>query len=183
MASYHDPMITRIIQILNAEGPSQLKNRYYYGDPLMVAKAMLPAVFITKDKTMIRSASTAEDELRMPMVINVVMDLTSDFNKAFNDTQSANTLYELVEGRDNHYQLKPTSIAYILRKYQQLDNQLWIDANTTLELDYGIGVQKRGPGIYTVESVIRLNVLHHQLRPGINDTTRVAESGDVRILE
>src|SRR5579885_510890 len=103
---YQDPVLAKLVGLLNAEGPSELKNRYFFGDPLVVPRSQLPAVFITKDQTRIDEGSNAEDESRMVVVLNVVYDLTRDFNQAFNDINSANTLYDVVEGRNADYTLK-----------------------------------------------------------------------------
>jgi len=166
---YQDPVLAKLVGLLNAEGPSELKNRYFFGDPLVVPRSQLPAVFITKDQTRIDEGSNAEDESRMVVVLNVVYDLTRDFNQAFNDINSANTLYDVVEGRNADYTLKPTSLAYILREHQALDqpHNLWINHDTPLEPEYGVTVNKRGEGVYTVEAVLRIMVVHQQLRPGM----------------
>lgn len=166
MGIYRDPILERLITKLDTEGPAELKNRYFYGDPLQVPKSSLPACFVTKDTTRVDTAANAEIKTEMQVVLNVVFDLTRDFNQAFDNISSSNTLYDCLEGRNADYTLKPTSLVFILDKYQTLDTNLWIALGSPLEPDYGIGIEKRGPGIYTVEGVIRLTLIHHQLRPG-----------------
>lgn len=167
MALYRDPIIAKLISVLSASGPSFLKNRYFSGDPLQVPKSQLPAVFITKDNTTIAPATNAEDASVMPLVANVVLDLTRDWNQAFDRVNSSDMLYEAVEARNANYTLKSTSLAYLLRKNVQLDTNLWISADSELTIDYGVGIEKRGPGIFTVEAVLRFTVTHHQIRPGL----------------
>lgn len=166
MPQYRDPFITKLIGIFNAEGPASLKNRYYYGDPMVVAKSQLPAVFISKDKTTIAPETNEEDVSTIPMIINVVMDLTRDFGQAFNSINSMNQVYEAIEARNVDYTLRSDSLAYLLRKHMELDSQVWIDLSSGLELDYGVGMGKRGEGIFTVEGVMKFTVTHIQMRPG-----------------
>jgi hypothetical protein len=163
--TYKDPVITKLITLFNAEGPATLKNRYFYGDPLKVNEAALPAVFISKDMTQISGASLAETQRSQRYVINVVYDLKRDFAKAFNDIGAANSIYDLIEGSDDNYQLKSTSLAAILLKHQQLGTELWINLTSDLELDYGTTINKRGEGIFTAEGVLKLGIVHHQIRP------------------
>lgn len=165
--TYRDPVITAIIALLNAEGHKDLKNRFFYGDPLLVNRSQLPAVFISRDSSSIDDEDVATDRSRMKMVINVVYDLTRDFNQDFANINSANAIYEYIEGRNDDFTLKTTSIAYILRKYQQINSHLYINLDVPLELDYGIGVEKRGQGVYTTEGVVRFEVMNIALQPGL----------------
>ncbi len=124
--TYRDPIITKLISLFNAEGPSTLKNRYYYGDPLQVGESALPAVFISKDTTTVSGASLAETERTQKYVINVVYDLKRDMGKAFNDIAAANSVYDLIEGCNDDYTLKSTSLSAIILKHQQLGTELWL---------------------------------------------------------
>lgn len=163
---YRDPIITKLIEVLEAEGPKQLKGRYYLGDPLVVPKSVLPAAFITKDTTVIDAETNAEDRSEITYVINVVYDLTRDFGSASKDGGSTNALYEVMEARDEHYNIAPGAICYVLRAHEQLDDQLWFSPGTTVEPSYGVGVEKRGAGLYSVEAVVKVTLRHIQLWPG-----------------
>lgn len=165
MQGYRDPVIAKIIAVLNASGPVKLKNRYFQGDPVVVAKSQLPAVFISKDKTNIGNDTVSEDFSRMPMVLNVVYDLTRDFGQAFDNIDSATAVYEMLEARNPDYSLRSDSIAAVLRHNQQLDAHLYIDFDKDLELDYGVSIGKRGDGIFTVEGVCKFEVYGYQLQP------------------
>lgn len=164
--SLHDPVISKIIEKLNAEGPAFLKNRYFYGDPLVVNASNLPACFVCKDSTAVRIADSAQDEHRMNLFINVVLDMKRDFNQSFENINSASTLYDLMEGRGSNYAVRTDTIAYVLRKYQQLDTNLWINYDQELTIDYGVGIEKRGPGVFTVEAVARFSAEHLELNGG-----------------
>lgn len=176
---YLDPILAKLISYLNAEGPAALKGKYYQSDPVQVVnESSLPAVFVTKDTTSIANVTNAEDEAVMPIAINVVADLKKDFNQAFNNLSSSSTLYEWMEARNADYTLRSDSILFVLRKYQQLDRKLWINVKAPLKASYGIGLQKRGPGIYTVEGVIRIEIIHHGMRPGMQiDGLRTTPEG------
>lgn len=180
--NYSDPVLAKIISVLNAEGPAALKGKYYQGDPVQVVnKSFLPAAFVTRDRTQVSNISNAEDESKMPIAINVVYDLTRDFNQAFNNISSSVSVYEWIEARNADYTLRDDSILYVLRKYQQLDRKLWINLSAPLEAHYGIGLQKRGPGIFSVEGIIRLEIIQHQIRPGMQiDGLRTTEDGSYR---
>lgn len=168
MARYRDPIIARLAQLLTDEGPKELAGRYYHGDPVRVpGKSYLPAVFISKDDTTVGTVTNAEDETTTNLVINVVYDLSRDFSQAFDAISSSATLYDLIEGRGDDYTLKPASLVYVLRAHEQLDPNLWMNLEEPMAVEYGVGIEKRGEGIYTAEAVLRVQVKHHQLRPGL----------------
>lgn len=163
MSEYVDPIIALVIEKLNSEGPAQLQGRYYHGDVLLVPKQELPIVSVAKDNTVIRAASNLEDEHYMPLVINILLDYTADLDQSSDLVAGVTRLYEMCEARNGDYTLKADSLAYILRKYQQLDNNVWIDIgpNEELNIDYGLGINRRGPGIFSVEAVIHTAVKIH----------------------
>jgi hypothetical protein len=124
---YRDPIIALIISLLNTSGPASLKNKYYHGDPVIVNKSLLPACFISKDTTSFGNESTSEDLVRMPLVINVVYDLTRDFNQAFDNVNSASAVYEMLEARNPDYSLRQDAIVAVLRHNQQIAPHLYIN--------------------------------------------------------
>lgn len=163
MAAYRDPVIGKLIAVLNSEGPAMLKGRYFYGDPLTLPpRSALPACFISRDNTTIGNATNAEDESNMVMILTVAMDSTVNFTN-FDSIGAANNLYDVLEGRNADYTLKSTSITYVLRKHKVLDTKLWINLRNPLTVDYGIN--QRPPGTYSIEGNIKFQVTHHQLRP------------------
>lgn len=167
MSEYVDPIIALVIEKLNSEGPAELQNRYYHGDVLLVPKQELPIISVAKDQTVIRAASNLEDEHYMPLVINILLDYTADLDQSSDLVAGVTRLYEMCEARNGDYSLKADSLAYILRKYQRLDDNVWIDIgpNEELNIDYGLGINRRGPGIFSVEAVIHTAVKVHTERP------------------
>lgn len=167
MDEYVDPVVAKLIEKFNDEGPSELANKYYYGDVLLVPKEDLPIVTVAKDATRIGGVSNREDAHTIPLVINVIVDWTRDLDQSFNLQAGLQQLYKLCEERESDYTLKTETLAYVLRKYQKLDTNLWlaIGADQTVDIDYGLGIERRGPNIFSVEAVIRLNAVLHIAKP------------------
>lgn len=168
---YKDPVIQALIDALEAGGPVELKGKYYHGDVLVPAKSDLPMVTIARDRTRITQASDLEDDNLMPLVINILYDYTRDLTNDFDVQAGSTSLYQLVEEREpSNFSVKPNTISWVLRNKQQLANKLWlaVGPNEALDINYGIGVERRGPGIFSVEAVIRITARAHTPRPGVN---------------
>lgn len=167
---YKDPVIQRLIDVLEENGPIELRGKYHHGDVMVPAKSDLPMVTIARDRTRITQASDLEDDNIMPLVINVLYDYTQDLTNDFNVQAGVTSLYRLVEERDpTNYRLKENTIGWVLRQKQQLGPKLFlaVGPNEALDIDYGLGVERRGPGIFSVESVIRISARAHTPRPGV----------------
>jgi len=168
---YKDPVIQALIDALEADGPQELKGKYHHGDVLVPAKSDLPMVTIARDRTRITQASDLEDDNDMPLVINVLYDYTQDLTNDFDVQAGITSLYRLVEEREpSNFRVKQGTLAWVLRNKQQLANKLWlaVGPNQVLDIDYGLGVERRGPGIFSVESVIRISARAHTARPGVD---------------
>lgn len=163
---YVDPILKKLITVLEAEGPSELIGRYRYGDLLVVGKDELPLVAVAKGRTQIFPASNMEDEHLMSVVISVIYDMTNDITQSEEFVAGTSGLYDLVERRTDDYQLHEQSIAYVLRKYQTLDDHMWLAVGPGQEvsIEYGLGVNRRGPGAFSVEAAIRFTVKLHKTR-------------------
>lgn len=165
---YKDPIVQLIIDMLNENGPSKLDGRYINGDVLMPNQSELPMAYIAKDTTKMGAASNMEDEHLHSLVLTVILDMKQDLDEAYDMVAGTPELYEMVEGRDDTtYQLKADSLLYNLRKSQQLADKTWIGVRDTVDVNYGIGIARRGPGIFSVEATVRFTVLQHLPRPGI----------------
>lgn len=167
MSSYQDPIIKKVIEDFEPNGPSRLEGKWINGDVLLPAKSELPLAYITKENTDAFPASNMEDEHLMPLVATIVWDLTEDFDGIYNMVKSTNDLYELMEARNDDYTLKTDSLLYRATLNQQLDNKLWIGVGTPVRITYGLGIGRRGPGIFSLESSIRFSVRLHTPRPGL----------------
>lgn len=163
---YKDPIIEKIITHLKAANIPRIKE-YYNGDLVVPAKSHMPLIYVAKDTTSISEADNLEDEHTMPMVATVIYDMTQDIGRSYNMVAGASGLYEIVEGRNADYSLKTNTLAYVLRDKQVLDAKLWIGVGSPVAISYGIGVNRRGPGIFSVEAVVRFTVRLHTNRPGL----------------
>lgn len=165
MAEYKDPVIAKLIEKLEAEGPERLRGKYYNGDVGIVPKSEMPVCSIAKDATKMRPADNMTTEHYMPLVINVIWDATEDIGQSEDIVSGVNSLYEVVEGRDETYQLAEETIAYVLMKYHNLDDNLWlaVGPNEEVDIDYGLGINRRGRGIHSLEAVIRVSAKLHKV--------------------
>lgn len=155
---YRDPVIAAVIDLLEAEGSPELKGRYYYGDILLAPRGQMPFCSIAIDNQAITSADSGNDVAVIPLVINVVVETTKDVH-SWDVMAGTNKLYDLLCGRNADYSLKSTSIAGIIRKHAEVPGgQLFLGIeNTPLSADFGIGVDRRGAGIFSIEGTLRVN--------------------------
>lgn len=164
--TYIDPIIAKLIEVFNAEGPTDLKNHYSPQDPgSLPPRSVLPWCFISYDpQGRVTGASNAEDESNFKLTINLVDNQTQDYGQAFN-AESGNKLLDYMMGRNSDYTFKPTSLLFILRKHQALDTKVWINLRDPIEVDGGVSYGKRGIDTFAREGIIRITVTHHQFRP------------------
>ncbi len=165
---YKDPIISKVISVLEDQGPSKLDGRYIHGDVLLPNKFDLPICYVTKDQVDTSPANNMEDEHQQMMVATVILDMTQDLNEAYNMVAGVSELFEMCEERDpDNYRLMPNSLLYVLRNSQQIDNKFWIGVGSPVRINYGMGVERRGPGIFSIEATIRFTVRLHLPQPGI----------------
>lgn len=168
LVEYRDPLLKALIDMLETDGPAELVNHYIYGDTLAPAKSALPVVSVARDGTTILSDGTMLDRHQTAIVLAVIVDYTADLNTSFDLTRGTNKLYELIEARDENLQLKTNTIAYALRKNQKLADNLFISVNDEgLLVDYGLGIEKRGDNIFSVEGILRFNIEVTQQKPNL----------------
>lgn len=165
---YEDPIIKKIIEVLNANGPSKLEGRYINGDVLLPNKSDLPICYITKDEVVAQPANSMEDENLHSLVATVILDFTQDIEEAYNVVAGVPELFQMCEERDENYRLVETSLLYNLRNSQQIDNKLWIGVGSPVTISYGLGIERRGPNIFSVEANIRFTARLHIPAPGIS---------------
>lgn len=164
--SYRDPVISKVIEMLEKSGPTQLKGHYMNGDVLLPQKRQLPLCYITKDQVLAQPANNMEDEHLMLLVATVILDTADTIKDAYDIVQGVPDLWEMCEERDpTTYQLKTDTLLYQLRNSQVLDNKVWIGLGTPVQINYGIGIERRGPGIFSIEATIRFTVRLHLPAP------------------
>lgn len=162
---YRDPILTLIRDRFNAEGPKELKDRYFFGDTLLVNARELPCVFMSIDVERLTNASNAEVESNIPIALNVVYDLRRDFQQSIENVNAHMSVVNFLIGRNADYTIRKDSLAGVLWNHPQLAAKLWVNLDQPMEADFGIGIEKRGPGIFTTEGVLKFTVKHHQLTP------------------
>lgn len=167
-AEYRDPIIKKLIEMLESDGPTELVNKYIYGDVLAPPKSQLPVVSVAKDGINVASDGTMQDRHTIPIVMAVIVDWTRDLNESFDLTRGTNQLWEYFEKRNANYSVAEKTLIYALRKNQKLDNNLFISINDDgLNADYGLGIEKRGSNIFSVEGIIRFNLELTQQKPNL----------------
>lgn len=162
-----DPLIQLVIDLLNKTGPTELRGRYINGDVMMPKRRELPLCYIAKDRTTAQPANNMEDEHLAQLVATVIHDWTQDLNKSYDMVAGFPKLYDMVEGRNADLSLKERTLFYQLRKAQQLAQNAWLGVGSTVDADYGIGINRRGPGSFSIEATIKFTVRVHTPRPGL----------------
>ena len=159
LSEYRDPILKALIDMFEADGPQSLVGHYIYGDTLAPAKSALPVISVARDGTRILSDGSMQDRHVTSIVMAVIVDYTTDLNTSFDLSKGTTQLYEFIEARDENRRIKHNTFAYALRKNQKLGDNLFISINDDgLLIDYGLGIEKRGDNIFSVEGIIRFNV-------------------------
>ncbi len=167
MAKYVDPILKKIKEILDKEGPTVLRGRYGYGDPVVVNKSQLakPLAFLSYDTDYeVHDSAGGEIETNATVALCVVVDMTKDFNQGM-DVRSHLELIELVAGRNDDMTLRDDSLLAALRANEDPGDRLWIDAGTQTTIEFD--AVPRDKGLVTAEAIIRFTVKHSQFRPDL----------------
>lgn len=168
LEEYRDPLLKALIDMLEAEGPEELVGHYVYGDVLAPPKTMLPCVSVARQETNVRSDGTMQDVHTTGIVIAVIYDWTTDLDQSFDLVRGSTGLYKLMEERNPDFSVKPKTFVYALRDNQKLADNLFISINDNgLQVDYGLGWEKRGTNIFSVEGILRFNIELTQPKPNL----------------
>lgn len=172
LEEYRDPILKEIITMLEAEGPEELVGHYVYGDTMAPAKDQLPIVSVARQDTVVRSDGSMQDVHITSIVMAVIVDWTDDLDQSFDVSTGTNKLYEFMEKREedpaslNYLAAKEGTLTYAIRKNQKLADNLFISIRDDgLRIGYGIGWEKRGASIFSVEGVMRFNIELTQPKP------------------
>jgi hypothetical protein len=165
MSVYVDPIIKKLFDTIDASDGGSIK-RFFYGDPLLVAKSDLPILIASKDNTIIGDESNAEDYHRMNIVLTLVVDIRQSLGDDDNYDVHAGwqKLYDIIEGRESTFELKSTSLIDILRSNEDLGNNAHIDLQNPMNVDYGLTLGKRGENSWAWEANITVPIFFSQIR-------------------
>lgn len=168
LQEYRDPILKALIDMLELEGPTELQGHYIYGDVLAPAKEMLPVVSVARQGTVIQSDGTMQDVHMSPIVMAIIYNWTTDLDQSFDLTRGTNSLYRLIEERNADFSVKAKTLSYALRDNQKLADNLFISIRDEgLRIDYGLGWEKRGSNIFSVEGILRFNIELTQPKPNL----------------
>ena len=165
---YEDPILRRIVNLMNQYGPKKLRGRWSIGDSLAVPKGLLPHAFVAYDAENISDIAAGELRVNAIVTISVAVDMTREINTPTDRSDAHEQVVEFISAKDtNSYQLKPDSILGALRAHQDLDlaRNVYIEVGSETTIEYGVGLEKRGPGIVTAEGVITFQITHDQVKP------------------
>lgn len=166
---YVDPVLQKVIDLLQSKMDKSYVKTWYQGDVLLVPKKLLPAVSVSIDQNNIRADSSLWDASSIPIAISILVDHTDVSGLQSWDLSAGQMeLYELTAGRivapedeGETLDFLEGSMAHVLldRKNQDLGNGVYLNIeNNTFGFDYGIGVERRGAGIFSVEATCRITV-------------------------
>lgn len=166
LEEYRDPLLKALIDMLEVEGPTELVGHYIYGDVLAPSRSMLPCVSVAREGTVVRSDGTMQDTHTTAIVMAVIYDWTTDLDQSFDLVRGTTGLYKLFEERNDDFTVKARTLIYALRDNQKLADNLFLSINDDgLQVDYGLGWEKRGDNIFSVEGILRFNIELTQPKP------------------
>ncbi len=168
LEEYYDPILEALIVMLEAEGPTELQGHYVYGDVLAPNRSELPVVSVAKQGTVIQSDGTMQDVHVSSIVMAIIYDWTQDLDQSFDLVRGTTGLYKLIEERNPDFSIKANTLSYALRDNQKLAENLFISIRDEgLRIDYGLGWEKRGSNIFSVEGILRFNIELTQPKPNL----------------
>lgn len=166
MPRYEDSILWKIIKLMDEHGPKELRGRWGVGDPIVVSAGALPRAFISYDTVTFSDASNTETNADSSIVINVVVDMKREFSASVNRVESHEQVIDMIQRRRDDLLLDTESIVGCLLKHQDdLGDNCWVNVGNPIETDFGVGIEKRGPGIVTAEGMVRFVVTHLQPTP------------------
>jgi hypothetical protein len=165
--SYSDPVIRAYIDLIKASTGAIVA--YYEGDPLRIPVSNLPCAIVSKRQTRAGPLTNAEDGHEIGMSITVVTDVRADLSTDENIAQLAagvSALYDIMEGREEDYTLKDTSLLAILRHNIALNPTLNLrtDLGSLTTIDYGTTLRDRAPEQWTIEARLDFTCTFSQVR-------------------
>ena len=174
---YVDPIATLVMEKMELYGPKELKGKYYYGTPMIVAQNQLnlPAAFISGGVDSVTETETnSHDQSTLLYRLTVMIDMKEQWLTGKNRVGQEMLLHQLLIGRDSDFNMLGTSAAdgrgsieYVLRKHKVLDGEkrAYIDLGRGTIAHIRPNLEGRGRGMFLYEGVIEFAIVHNQLRP------------------
>lgn len=170
--TYKDPIAAKLIEVLELNAFKELKGKYYYGTPFLIAQNQMnfPAVCISGSVDSATGIETnTHDQSRMRYQITVMIDVKKEWLVGKKIVGPEMELHKLLVGRDENFDMLEGSIEYVLRKHYVLDasKRLYIDLGRETVARIRPNIEGRGRGMYLYEGTIEIEIKHNQIRPTI----------------
>lgn len=165
---YEDPIINAYIRLIKANTPAI--RAFYQGEPIRIPATNYPCAIISKRETRAAALTNSEDEHGIGLSLTIIADVRSDLSTEENAAQvvaGVASLYDIMEGRNDDYTLKDSSILGILRSHLLVDeaNGLRTDLGAVTRVDYGTTLRDRSPEAWSIEA--RVDYVAHFTQPRV----------------
>ena len=154
-----DPIIQRIITLLEKNGPPELRQKYVYGriyyDP---NRKDLPLVSIGNGRERLGRRKTRGSEHDIELAVSVITAWTHDLSRGWNVEKGFATLKQLVGARQADYNFTDTCIMGVLDANKRLEADKNLYILNDIEADYRDRPNIRGRNVYTVEATVSFTV-------------------------
>lgn len=141
----------QITKYIRDYGDKRIKS-YYFGDPLLIPVANLPAIIVSKRSSSISQGATGLDEADKTYSIKLVFNKKDELGKNPNEVTVQRTIADIVEAVDANSNFVPTSLMGIIRKYFTLGDTI---NNQEITIEYFLA--ERGD-LITEEAEIIINI-------------------------
>lgn len=168
-ADYTDPITERIIDFFNEQGPAKLKDKYYFGDPNVIAQNQLnfPICCIS----LLEENNTRETNTHIKSILSyratVVTDMKEKWLKGKNIVAQQMYVQALVAGRDADMNMAPGTLQYVLWTNRVIDgsNRLYLSLGNATRPRFRPNTEGRGRGMYTYEGYMDFMIEHNEPKP------------------
>jgi hypothetical protein len=140
--AYRTTNAQKILDLLKTNFGSALIKSYYYGDPLLIPEANLPAVCVVKESGDSQTGYTGFDRITENIQIRILLNKKDDIGASDDIDLTQVHLEQLIEGRDDTTnQYVTQSVMGVLRKNITFGNST---VGQTAQPEYGITPQADG---------------------------------------
>jgi hypothetical protein len=152
-SDFKDTIADTMIDLLKTNLGSAGFKQYYYGDPIAIPQSQLPAVVVEFESSDITVSTTAQDDVDDVLVIKLVFNKKSDFNKTASEIAGHRRLRELMQGVDSTTgKIAANTVIGILRANFTLSNTI---VDQSIGIEYGI--MPRPEDVITEEAHARIS--------------------------